>query len=201
MQAAHTALLPFPQLSLDACRGNIFPGLKNLALISIGQLCDDGFSAAFSKDHLTLVKQDITITGKRDTRNVLYYIYLNTCSQHTVRNTLSIHTTYAHSAYKMSTKLYLVRYLHRDAFSPVISTWTKAIDTGYYTTWPGLNSQLVSKHLTKALETAQGHLCQQQQDVWSTKITATPSIDKNTSEMTMPSVPPRNPASKPKWYS
>ena len=135
-----------------------FPALQNRALISIGQICDDGFPATFSKYHLTLVKQDITITGKRNTINGLYYIDLAPCSQPTVQNTLSLHTAYAHSAYKISTKSDLVRYLHHAAFSPVISTWTAAIDTGYYTTWPGLTLQIVRKHLPKALTTDQGHL-------------------------------------------
>ena len=39
MQAMHTTLLPFTQLSLAACRANIFPALQNRALISIRQLC------------------------------------------------------------------------------------------------------------------------------------------------------------------
>ena len=84
MQATHTALFPFPQISLAARRANIFPAFQNRSLISIGQLCDDGFSAAFSKYHLTLVKQDITITGKRNTSNGLYYINLDPCSQPTI---------------------------------------------------------------------------------------------------------------------
>ena len=100
-----------------------------------------------------------------------------------------VHTTYAHSAYNISTKSDLVRYLHHAAFSPVLSTWTKAIDAGYHTTWTGLTLYLVHKHLPKALATAQGHLCQQQRNFRSTKITATPSIDNNTPEMTTPSVP------------
>ena len=35
-QATHTALLPFPQISLAALRANIFPVLQNRALISTG---------------------------------------------------------------------------------------------------------------------------------------------------------------------
>ena len=158
MQETHTALLLFPQLSLAARRTNIFPALQNRALISIGQLCDDGFSATFSKDHLALVKQDITINGKHDASNGIYYISLAPHSQPTVRNTLSLHIPYAHSAYKISTNSDIFCYLHRAAFSPVISTWTAAIDAGYYTTWPGLTSQIVRKHLPKALTTDQGHL-------------------------------------------
>ena len=134
MQVTHTAVLQSPQVSLAALRANNFPALHNRALISIGQLYNGGFSATFIKDHLTLVKQEITIIGKRDTRNGLYNINLAPRSQPAVRNTLFLHTAYADSAYKIRTKLDIVRYLHCAAFSPVISTWTKAIDAGYYTT-------------------------------------------------------------------
>ena len=90
----------------------------------------------------------------------------------------------------MTTKADQVRYLHHAAFSPVVSTRTAAIDVGYYTTRTSLTSQLVRKHLPKALATAQGNSRQQQKNVRSTKITTTPSIDNNTLEMTTHSIPP-----------
>ena len=52
----------------------------------------------------------------------------------------------------------LVIYLHRACFSPMVSTWTKAINTGYFTTWPGLTSSLVRTHLHKAIVTAKGRI-------------------------------------------
>ena len=54
----------------------------------------------------------------------------------------------------------LVQYLHRACFSPVVKTWTHAIDAGFFTTWPGLTSALVRKHLPKSLAMAKGHLRQ-----------------------------------------
>ena len=66
----------FPQLSLVNRRANIFPDLQNRALISISQLCDNGFAVTFSKNHLALVKQNVAIIGERDASNGLYYINL-----------------------------------------------------------------------------------------------------------------------------
>ena len=40
MQAMHTALIPFPKLSLTNRRTNIIPALQNLALIPIGKICN-----------------------------------------------------------------------------------------------------------------------------------------------------------------
>ena len=120
----HTALLLFPQLSIDACRVNIIPDLHKRALISIRQLCDDDFTATFSKDHLTLVRQNVTITGDCDANNGQYYIDLAPLPKPTARIALSLPTSYAYSTYNMTTKLDLVCYLYRTDFIPVILTWT-----------------------------------------------------------------------------
>jgi hypothetical protein len=69
----------------------------------------------------------------------------------------------------MKTLTNLVHYFHHACFSPVIKTWTQAIDTGFFTTWPSLTSALVRKHLPKSIETAQGHLRQDRKNVRSTK--------------------------------
>ena len=47
IRASHTTPLPFPQIPFGARQSNIFPALGEHNLISIGQLCDHGFSALF----------------------------------------------------------------------------------------------------------------------------------------------------------
>ena len=49
-------------------------------------------------------------------------------------------------------------------------TWTKAINAGYFATWPGLTSELVRKHLPKLLATAKGHMKQYPKNIRSTKL-------------------------------
>ena len=58
----------------------------------------------------------------------------------------------------MSSKADLIQYMHRFTFIPVVITWTQAIDAGYFSTWPGLTSDLVLKHLPKSLETTIVHI-------------------------------------------
>ena len=106
-----------------------------------------------------MVRQNVTITGNCNANNGQYYIDLAPLPKPTARIALSLPTSYAYSTYKMTTKLDLVCYLHRTDFIPVISTWTSAINAGYYTNWTGLASHLVRKYLPKALATAQGRLC------------------------------------------
>ena len=65
---------------------------------------------------------------------------------------------FSNSAYHINTLPALVQFLNRACFSPVVYTWCKAIDAGYFTTWLGLTSKLVRKHLPKSIDTAKVHL-------------------------------------------
>ena len=84
---------------------------------------------------------------------------------------------FANNAYHMITLPALVQFLHRACFSLVVDTWCKAIDAGYFTTWPGLTAKLVCKQLPASIETAKGHLRLTRQHVRSTRDhhTSTPS--------------------------
>ena len=62
----------------------------------------------------------------------------------------------------------LVQFLHRACFSPVVDTWFKAIDAGYFTTCTGLTSKLVRKHLPASIDTAKVHLRLSLQHIRST---------------------------------
>jgi hypothetical protein len=64
----------------------------------------------------------------------------------------------------------LINYLHAACFSPVKSTWIKAIKNGNFSSWPGLNEHTVEKHLSKYTSTTKGHLNQQRQNARTTKI-------------------------------
>ena len=74
----------------------------------------------------------------------------------------------------------LVVYLHQATFSPVPSTWIAAIDAGFFSTWPGLTSDLVRKHLPKSLSTAKGHMQKTKMNIRSTKTNPLPSISEDT---------------------
>lgn len=71
--------------------------------------------------------------------------------------------------YKKQTKRKLVQYLHATCFSPVSSTWIKAIENGNFISWPGLTANLVRKHLPPSIATARGHIRQEYQGLQSTK--------------------------------
>jgi hypothetical protein len=71
----------------------------------------------------------------------------------------------------------LINYLHAACFSPVKSTWIKAIKNGNSSSWPGLNEQNVEKYLSKSTTTAKGHLNQQRQNARTPKNKDAETID------------------------
>ena len=164
MQSTHTELLSFPQLPLAAQRAHVLLALQNKALLSIGQFCDSNFTAVLRKGQVKLINDDTTITCKIDPSTGLYYIDLPEPPPVAPQ---ALHP-FACSAYKIKTKADLFQYLHRCAFSPLVHTWTKAIDAGYFATWPGLTSKLVHKHLPKLLASVKEHLKQDRQNISST---------------------------------
>ena len=71
---------------------------------------------------------------------------------------------------KDETKADLARFHHAALFLPVNSTLISALHNNYLTTWPGLDKQLINRHLEKIL-----HLDQDSEWLQSTKVITPPS--------------------------
>jgi hypothetical protein len=168
MAATHTALLPddgiLPQLSLLASHAHVFPSMTNNPLLSIGQFCDDGYDAMFTSNAVLLSKQGHRFSiGTRNPINGLWTVNLSNNTKTTAQNpptALPLRLPLVNSAQNMKTLPYLVQFFHRTCFSLVIKTWPQAINAGFFTTWPGLTSALVPKHLPESAATAKAHLQQ-----------------------------------------
>ena len=72
-QSVHPTLpfLPFPRLPLGAQQSNIFLALGERNLISIGQLCNYGFSVLFTAKDVSLIGPTTTLKVTRNTDNGL----------------------------------------------------------------------------------------------------------------------------------
>ena len=70
---------------------------------------------------------------------------------------------------KKETHMNLIKYLHASCFSPVPSTFKKAIKKGFLQSWPGLTTKMVDKYLPPSEATAKGHIRQERQHLQSTK--------------------------------
>ena len=76
MVRTHTALLPFPELPLDACKCDVFPALQQ-PLLYLGQFCNAGFTSKLNSNTALLTKNGSnTLTGTRYNSNGLYFIPL-----------------------------------------------------------------------------------------------------------------------------
>ena len=61
------------------------------------------------------------------------------------------------NVYQLRTKPEVIRYLHAAAGFPTESTWSAAVKSGNYASWPWLNPETVHKHFPESEETLKGH--------------------------------------------
>lgn len=59
---------------------------------------------------------------------------------------------------KKQTKVELAQYFHATCLSPHPRTLLKASKNNHFASWPGLTSDLISKHLPKSIAALQGHM-------------------------------------------
>ena len=125
MHSTHTGLLPFHDLPEAARTTHIFPSMQQRALISVGQLADAGFTSTFNDTSVVITNGTTTINGERDLQEGgLYYANIPP-SKHLYLAPSAEKLCYiALNMYDMTTQRDLVRYLHRCAGCPVVSTWT-----------------------------------------------------------------------------
>jgi hypothetical protein len=171
ISSTHEATLPFPDLPAHALLAHIFPDLHGHALLSIGTFCDAGCTATFSATEVTIDYQGRTVlTGTRDPPGLW-----KTTQQPTTATTEYM----ANGAYSSQLKSNAVKFLHAACFSPTTSTWTKAINHGFFRSWPMLTAKTVRQHLPKSVATAMGHMDQSRKNQRSIKLRSKPTQDED----------------------
>ena len=169
MTNTHEGLLTLPNLPSEACKTYLFNDMQS-SLISIGQLCDAGCVATFSKDDVHINKDGAPILkGHRDTATGLWLADL-----HNQPESPPIVQHVAMSAIASETLGERLAFLHSCAGSPKLSTFNNALRNGNYTTWPELSASRVKKFLIEPASTIKGHLDQQRKNIRSTKPKAKP---------------------------
>jgi hypothetical protein len=166
MESTHTASLDIPELNKAASIAHIFPGMANHSLISVGQVCNEGYSVTFKIDAVTIYNPlgVHILKGAQDLDTGLWRIDLRREHQqhsHEVAN----------DVYELRNTGALVNYLHKAMFSPTKSALLQAVKTGHITTWPGLTEKAINKHLKLVSSTTMGHMNQRRQNIRSTSKT------------------------------
>jgi hypothetical protein len=169
IQSSHTCNLLLTDLPPQAREAHILPGLVHNSLISVGQLCDNECSVTFTQDQVTVSKNGKHLMyGSRDPKSRLWRVNL--------KQKFETENVQCNHAHVNNNQKDLTIYLHAACFSPVKSTWIKAIKNGNFSTWPGLTEHAVEKYLSKSTSTTKGHLNQQRQNDRTTKIKDTQVI-------------------------
>ena len=62
------------------------------------------------------------------------------------------------SVYELPNLEQVIAWYHAAAGYPTKTTWLKAIEAGFFATWPMLTAKAVKKHFPESDETTKGHL-------------------------------------------
>jgi hypothetical protein len=160
MDSSHTAELESPKLNAAASKAHVFPGMTNHSLLSVGQLCDEGYIVTFKQDTFTICYSGNSqiLSGPRDLNTVLWRINLRRTNNHKPE-------PIANNVYELRNTGALFHYLHKALFSPTKSAMLQEVKDGHLITWPGLTEDAVNKHLKLTPATVMGHMNQRRQNI------------------------------------
>jgi hypothetical protein len=171
MHSSHTATLQLhPSLPEAACKVHIFPTLQ-APLFSIGQLCDSRCNVLFLATGVEITYQGTTIiNGYRNPSNNLWYVDLGAAPTPIINSLMAqppVHL--CNSIGQPNTLADRVAFYHTSCNFPVLSSWIKAVDAGFFTTFPDLTADLIRKFPPHSEATVKGHLDQARANQRSTK--------------------------------
>jgi hypothetical protein len=139
MESSHTADLDIPELNAAASKAHALPGMAHQSLLSVGQLCDEGYIVTFQQETVTICNSDNSklLSGPRDANTSLWRMNLKQLNK-------TIPDPIANNVYELCNKEALVHYLHKALFSPTKTTMLQAVKDGHLITWPGLPEHAIS---------------------------------------------------------
>jgi hypothetical protein len=84
MESSHTSDLDIPELNAAASNAHVFPGMANHSLLSVRQLCDEGYIVTFKQDTVTICDSGNSqiLSGPRDLNTGLWCINLRQTNSH-----------------------------------------------------------------------------------------------------------------------
>ncbi len=181
IKATHTVDLPFEQLSLGARHAHVLPHLTTHSLFSILKFSDAEYTTVFHPGNLGMTihtRRSISIQqrckpvlkGWRD-ENCLVMSKRQKHNNSTEQTSPDVERPKETSVnvYSLPLIARVIIYLHAAAGFPTKLTWLKAIACGNYKSWPGVTTANVKKHFPESIETQNGHMKKQRQNVRSTK--------------------------------
>ena len=181
MQSISTASLPIPDLPATATKAHGFPHLASGSLLSVGQLCDHQCTAVFTstkaniyhnKDIQIIPKGQSILEGTRSAHDQLWSVQL-------VPPTHPLPTPAQHKAFATVIQPSLpdrISFYHAALFSPVLTTWLKAIKLNNLDSWPELSAKQIAKYGRTTEATIKGHQHAKRSNIQSTKKFSRPTL-------------------------
>jgi hypothetical protein len=161
MESVATAALDIPELSIKAKTAFHFNKMEQ-PLLSIPLLADDGCKINLTKDNIVVTKNDkVILKGIRDKTSTLWMIPIK---HHKKVKLLAQELPYvplvhaANSTYHQPTIAKLMAFLNATIGSLPVKTLCNAIDNDWLTSFPGLTTSAIRKHLPKSISTAMVHM-------------------------------------------
>jgi hypothetical protein len=163
MESSHTAALDIKELNTSASIAHVFAGMANHYLLSVGQLCNEGYTVTFKNASVTVCNsQEFQIlSGPWDLDTGLWRINLRKENQQPQQ-------AVANNVYELRNTGALFHYLHKTLFIPTKSALLQAVKNGHLVAWPGLTEKAINKHLKLTPATTMGHMNQKRQNIRST---------------------------------
>jgi hypothetical protein len=155
MESSHTAELDIPELNATASKAHVSPGMANHSLLSVRQLCNEGYIVTSKHASVTVCNSQNSqiLNGHRDLDTGLWRIILKQDNSH-------IPEPIANNVYELRNTGALVFYLHKVLFSPTKSALLQKVKDGHLIMWPGLTVDAIHTHLKLTPATAMGHMNQ-----------------------------------------
>jgi hypothetical protein len=113
MESSHIADLDIPGLTTAASKAHVFPVMAHHSLLSVVQLCDEGYIVTFQQDTVIICNSDNSklLSGPRDANTGLWRINLKQPNK-------TIPYPIENNVYELGNTGALVHYLHKALFSP-----------------------------------------------------------------------------------
>jgi hypothetical protein len=141
----------------------MFLGMANRSLLSVRQLCNEGYSVTFRIDAVTIYNSHEVqiLKGARDLDTIIWRMNLRK-EHHQHPHEV------ANNVYELRNTGEVLNYLHKAMFSPTKSALLQAVKNDHLITWPGLTEQAINKHLKLTPDTAMGRMNQRFYNIRST---------------------------------
>ena len=203
LKSIGTTQLPFEQLSTQARKANILPGLTK-SLISVNKMAESGYTTisrpgdegvTFHKEGTLTIKtsKPPVLQGCKRKGETLWTVSVQQTTRKKQEEISNIHNLPSISQ--------TIKYHHASTGYPVEDTCIKAINAGNCTTWPGLTAAAVQKHFPESDKTQKGHMKRQRQGVRSTKVLESIPEEEDRAQETNDSPMPPKPKKMKDVYS